>query len=92
MAENVKEVEEFIQELMSQDETAKARHFAEVFAQLMEFPIFSDFVRENFMMQYYLDKETGALMVHVEYSPTVPSEAETEMAGAFDAMHRNKKL
>lgn len=92
MAENNEDVEQFIQDLMNMDESAKVRYYAEVFAQLMEHEVFADFVRVNFLIQHFVDKDTGALMVNVEHAPVTPSDAEEEVAGAFSNMAANRKL
>ncbi len=82
-----KRVEELLNKLHKADPAAQARHYAEVFSQLMMYTHFVEFVRDNFIVEYLIDQETGALGVQV--SPIEAADIdgpEADFASAFGSM------
>ena len=72
-------------ELTSADDDARARYFATVLEQLMQYPNFQSFMRDNFAVMHKLDKKSGVLAVAVVPVADVPQHAQ-QFVQAFAAV------
>jgi len=69
------EARELLEKAISADEGVRARYYAEIFACLMEYPKFNTFVRDNYVIEQFIDNESGILAVRVN---EVGRDGETE--------------
>lgn len=66
MPEGSKKVQDLVEQLEQADPAAKSRHYAEVFAQLMGYPQFVKFLQDHYIVNYYLDEDSGAIAIAVD--------------------------
>jgi len=84
-------VRQLVEQLENADPSAQARHYAEIFAQLMEYEKFQAFVRDNYLIEYYLEEGTGTLAVAVRELLTSEDEGpEADFANAFNETIQRK--
>lgn len=72
------EARELLESAIEADEGVRARYYAEIFACMMEYPKFTEFVRSNYVVEQFIDSESGILAVRVN---EVGNEADSETSG-----------